>query len=101
MKVSALMEHLRVKLDDAGHTWRDASERFEAEDSIHEFQRTKVLNDQGKEIASCIWNFSSVDGYLTGLSYGWPELIECWITGGEPEPMTVDEIIKALGGTNE
>lgn len=103
MEVSALVKAFRKNLEDAGYKWRDASERFEAGRSIMEFQRTKVIDKEGNEIASCVWNFSKVDGWTTGHSYGWPELIECWMAPfkSEPEPMTVDEIIKALGDTNE
>lgn len=54
-----------------------------------------------EEIASCVWNFSVSHGLATGHSYGWPELIECWIKSGEPEPMSIDCIITKLSELND
>lgn len=101
MEVCALVEALRRDLEDAGYKWRDASERFIAGSSLMEFQRTKVIDENGEQIASCVWILSINNGMTTGHSYGWPDQIECWIKGSQPEAMTIDEIIGRLGALND
>lgn len=100
MNICEVMADLRCALEDAGYKWRDESEKLETDNCYYEFQRTKVIDDSGEIIASCVWIYSILDGVTTGHSYGFPNLIECWITGDEPEPMTVKEILYRLGRTN-
>lgn len=94
--ISPLMAELRTKLNEAGFIWKDASEEFGWDGYTNHMERTKVLGSEG-ELASCIWGWSGPEGFETGSTYGWPDLIEGWPHGqNDPEPMTVEEIVEAV-----
>lgn len=49
------------------------------------------------QLASCIYGYSGPKGREMGSTFGWPDLIEGWPNDREgPEPMTVEEIVKAV-----
>lgn len=86
------MKRLRDELTKRGIEWHDDSESF---DGIHTFIRTKWLH-KGFEV-SVIWGYSKAFGGKYGISYGYPNMLECWYQccKQDPEPMTVDEIVEA------
>lgn len=96
VEISPLMDELRTRLNEAGFIWKDESEEFEWNGYLYHMERTRVLGPEG-QLASCVYGYSGPKGYETGITYGWPDLIEGWPDNQEnPEPMTVEEIVKAV-----
>ena len=96
-----MMLKLRAELDRRGIKWHDESEVYSNEFwYVHAMYRTKWEKD-GDEV-SVVWGLTQYrmqDGTLmpvTALTYGWPEMLECWYRPNdkEPIPMTVSEIIE-------
>lgn len=100
MVVSEIMQELRSALDAAGIGWFDASDEWTRDGGYaYHMERTKVRDGDGSEVASCIWGYTVLQGSTTGMTYGWPHMIECMSTllgDSEPEPMSVDEIVAML-----
>lgn len=98
MEASEITERLRVELDARGIEWRDESEEF-GEGYLYHMERTK-FSARGNGF-SCIWGYMRhADGTQSGSTYGWPWSIEC-MTGlipGDPEPMSVEEIMAMVDG---
>ena len=94
VEVSPLMAELRERLDAEGIPWCDVSDELSGEDYVSHFERTKVFDQSGKQLASCIYGYNTMYGKKSGSSYGWPGMLEGWMCDqDEPVPMTVDEIM--------
>lgn len=92
MELSAPMRELRGRLDALGVEWRDESD-------IHggwHVERTKWGHHGA--VASAAWGRVDAMGTTSPLTYGWPDLLECWpymgARGEQPRAMTVDEILE-------
>lgn len=91
-KLCAPMRQLRDELDKRGIEWRDKS--YEGSGIVHHEQ---TLWGRGEETTSVVWEYVTLpEGVRDGITYGWPDMLECWpVEGiGDPEAMTVEEIIE-------
>lgn len=90
------MKRLRAELDSRGIEWWDDSEHVMHEkfNYIRVILRTK-WEKLGEEV-SVIWGYTHDDMGTMGISYGYPDKIECWwmADNSGPEPMTVEEILE-------
>lgn len=98
MEPSEAMLELREKLDAAGIGWVDASEdrRDPARGYAYHMERTRAVDGDGIEVASCIWGYVDHSGSVFGMTRGWPSLIECArlpLGANDPEPMDAGEIV--------
>ena len=98
MEPSEVMRELREKLDAAGIRWVDASEdrRDPARGYAYHMERTRAVDGDGVEVASCIWGYVEHGGSACGMTRGWPSLIECALLplgANGPEPMEAGEIV--------
>ena len=90
-----VMHRLRDELDKRGIEYYDDSsivdEPFEYR---HVMLRTKW--EHNGEKVSVIWGYFDRDGERTWMTYGAPEMLECWYKPNDPDPipMTVDEILE-------
>lgn len=96
IEISPIMRELRDRLTEAGIIWKDESNEHGGDGYCFHMERTKVLGPE-YEIASCVYGYSDHYGVRTGISYGWPDMIEGWPEGqNDPCAMTVDEIMEAV-----
>lgn len=91
MAVGKLMQELRDKLDDLDISWHDTSDSWDS--AIAERTKIDPLYDGGK-LTSVVYIYST-DGSIGGMSYGYPDRLECWNMDwtDDPIPMSVDDII--------
>lgn len=94
MNVSPLMQALRDRLDSFDIPWIDTSEAFDG----FIFERTEIVKSlESCYQASVVYIYEINDNI--GFSKGFPDKLECWCRDYDPDPMpmTVDEVIMALG----
>lgn len=90
------MAYLRQEIARRGYEYRDDSSVVDGplHDYRHVMLRTKWTHD-GEEV-SVIWGYFDLDGERTWMTYGAPEMLECWYVphDKEPVPMTVVDILR-------
>ena len=93
------MARLRKELDARGVDWWDESDELSIEEDGCEHGTVWVITKwyHHGELVSVAWDYMETRGERRGVTYGWPDLLECWYKPNNPEPqaMTVEEILEA------
>lgn len=103
MEISKPTRDLRAALDADGIEWLDLSDErtrlLSDAKWLSHMERTKVVDEHGRELAMCTWGAISVHGDAAITTYGYPDMIEFaspYLDGGEPYAMEITDILIAL-----
>ncbi len=102
MEISKPTRDLRAALDADGIEWLDLSDErtrlLSDAKWLSHMERTKVLDEHGRELAMCTWGAISVWGDPMITTYGYPDMIECTseYLDEEPHAMEIADILIML-----
>ena len=106
MEYSKLTTELRKKLDAAGVEWTDNSDFYVDNHYIRSIERTAVDDVRTKDPDYPAHQFSIIYGFIqipdsgtkVSVTYGYPEMLECWCPEfyPEPVPLSVDKIMELI-----